>query len=830
MERFICIHGHFYQPPRENAWLEFVEIQDSAYPFHDWNERVTAECYGPNGTSRILDGFKNVERIVNNYAYISFNFGPTVLAWLAEREPEVYRKILEADRESQAHCSGHGSAIAQSYNHTILPLSSSRDKYTQLFWGLRDFQHRFGRNPEGMWLPETAVDLEVLEILVQLGIKFTILSPFQARRTKLTRGRAWKDVNGGRVDPSTPYVVKLPSGKRITVFFYDGPISHAVAFENLLERGENFASRLMSGFNDHQRRLPQLVHIATDGETYGHHHKQGEMALAYAIHHIQQNNLAKLTNYGEYLSQYTPVMEAEIWERSAWSCSHGVERWNSNCGCNSGVHAGWNQEWRLPLRQSLDWLRDRIGPRFEEKAGELFSDPWKARNEYINVVLNREPEVREKFFASTSVRRLSDEQRITGLKLLEMQRHAMLMYTSCGWFFDELSGIETTQIIQYAARALQLYGDVFGESIEEPFLQQLEKAKSNIPEHKDGRTVFNRFVKPAMVHWKDVAAHFALSSLFEAYPERAKVYCYDVDREDLHVNDVGRARLSVGRARITSEITTESAPFSFGSLYTGDHLMNAGVRAHPGEGDYNALKQALADPFARADFAVVLNILERHFGESIYSLRSIFHDEQRKIVDVIMKSTLEEAENVYRQLYEKHAPMMRFMADLRIPLPRAYQVAADFALNSNLRHVFEDPDTLDFTRIGALLEEVRANNVNLDGATLGFALRETIRKLSEQLLENPDDLDLLRKFEATAEMARALPFEVSVWRAQNNYYAMLQRLLPEKRRHSAREWVDHFVALGRHLSMKVEDGDGGSVVPETSEDIRPESTFVPDVA
>jgi alpha-amylase/alpha-mannosidase (GH57 family) len=809
MERYVCIHGHFYQPPRENAWLEFVELQDSAYPFHDWNERITAECYAQNGTSRILDGYNNVEKIVNNYAYISFNFGPTLLAWLADKAPDVYDKIIEADAESRKRYSGHGSAMAQAYNHTILPLSNSRDKYTQICWGLRDFRLRFGRDPEGMWLPEAAVDLEVLEILAKLGVKFTILSPFQARRTKRLRGRVWRDVNGGKVDPSTPYVVKLPSGQRITVFFYDGPISQAIAFEKLLERGENLASRLMSAFSDVNRPWPQLVHIATDGETYGHHHKRGEMALAYALHHIESNHLAKLTNYGEYLAKHPPITEAEIWERSAWSCSHGVERWNSNCGCNSGGHPGWNQDWRFPLRVAFDWLRDTIIPGFERKGSELFQDPWQARNEYISVILNRTREAREEFFAAQARVRLDDAQRIVALKLLEMQRHAMLMYTSCGWFFDELSGIETTQVIQYASRTLQLYQEVFGESIEEPFLQKLEDAKSNIPDHKDGRTIYEKFVRPAMVDRKHVAAHYALSSMFEFYPDHARIYCYSVERQEFTASEAGRAHLAVGRAEVISEITTEAETFTFGTLYIGDHVMNAGVRRFRQEEDYKRLRQELLEPFSRADFPEALRILDRHFGDSTYSLRSIFHDEQRKIVDMIIQSTVAEAEAVYRQLYETHAPMMRFMADLRIPLPRAYQVAADFALNSSLRNALE-ADAIDFTRVAALLDEVRANKVNLDRVAMGFTLKQTLRRMSEQFAEDPDDLDLLIKFETAARIAKDLPFEVNVWRAQNNFYSMLQHVLPDKQAlalngdSAAQAWVDRFVALGRNLSVKVE--------------------------
>src|SRR5215468_1974183 len=382
MQRYVCIHGHFYQPPRENAWLEFVELQDSAYPFHDWNERITAECYAPNGMARIVDGYRNIVKITNNYAHISFNFGPTLLAWMQEAEPEAYKAVIDADKESQQRFLGHGSAIAQGYNHVILPLCNGRDKYTQIAWGVRDFEHRFGRRPEGMWLPETAVDLETLEILVSFGIRFTILSPFQAKRTKTLRARVWKDASGAKVDPSMPYDVRLPSGKRIAIFFYDGPISQAIAFEHLLEKGENLSGRLLSAFSD-TRNWPQIVHVATDGETYGHHHKKGEMALAYALDYIESNNLAKLTNYGAYLEQHPPTHEVEIIANTAWSCAHGIERWRSNCGCRTGGPREWQQTWRTPLREAFDWLRDSLAPVFEQRGSRLLHDPWAARDDYV---------------------------------------------------------------------------------------------------------------------------------------------------------------------------------------------------------------------------------------------------------------------------------------------------------------------------------------------------------------------------------------------------------------------------------------------------------------
>ncbi len=399
--KYICIHGHFYQPPRENPYLEAIELQDSAYPYHDWNERITAECYAPNAASRILDAENRIVKVLNNYAHISFNFGPTLLSWMKEQTPRVYAEILEADKRSGERFSGHGSAIAQGYNHMILPLANRRDKVTQVKWGIKDFESRFGRRPEGMWLPETAVDTETLEVLAENGIHFTILAPRQAKRVRSKQSSRYHDVSGGRIDPAHAYIVRLPSRKRINVFFYDGPISQAVAFEGLLSDGKRFADRLMSGFSD-TREGPQLVHIATDGESYGHHHRFGEMALSYALEEIQKNDLAKLTNYGEFLEKHPAEDFAEVVDNSSWSCVHGVERWRSDCGCNSGGN-DWNQQWRAPLRAALDWLRDRLAPIFESGLQPFFKDPWAGRDDYIRVILDRSEESRAAFFADHSV-------------------------------------------------------------------------------------------------------------------------------------------------------------------------------------------------------------------------------------------------------------------------------------------------------------------------------------------------------------------------------------------------------------------------------------------
>lgn len=808
MERYICIHGHFYQPPRENPWLEAIELQDTAYPYHDWNERITAECYAPNAVSRILDGENRIVKLANNYAKISFNFGPTLLSWLEEKAPDVYQAILEADRESQKNFSGHGSALAQAYNHMILPLANRRDKYTQALWGIRDFERRFGRKPEGLWLPETAVDLETLDILAELGIRFTILAPHQARHARRIGGRNWRDVSGGRIDPTMAYEQRLPSGRKIALFFYDGPISRAVAFEGLLTKGENFANRLLGAFSE-ERDRPQLAHIATDGESYGHHHRFGDMALAYALNYIESNKLARLTNYGEYLEKVPPTYQVEIFEKTAWSCFHGLDRWWSDCGCNSGGHPGWNQAWRTPLRDAMDWLRDRLASPFEEKGRLFLKDPWGARDDYIKVILDRSPESVERFLGQHAAQELSAAEKVTVLKFLELQRHAILMYTSCGWFFDELSGIETVQVIQYAGRAVQLAQEIFGDAIESEFIERLGQAKSNLPEHQDGHHIYEKFVKPAAVDLLKVMAHYAVTSLFEAYPEKARIYCYLVEHEHHLASEAGRMKLLLGRAKATSQVTWESARLSFSALHLGDHNINGGVREFRGEEAYQTMVHEVVEDFARAEFPETIRLLDKHFGASTYSLRSLFRDEQRRVLHRILESTLSEAEAAYRQIFEHRAPLMRFLTESGIPLPKALHTAAEFVLNTNLRRALAEEE-MDLDRIGAFLDGAIRRDIALDTTGLGYALQKNMERMAEQLSANPTDRPGLLKLDAAAALVPLLPFEVDLWRVQNIYYRMLQTVYPEvliqaeQGDESAQAWTGQFRGLGEKLKVLVE--------------------------
>jgi alpha-amylase/alpha-mannosidase (GH57 family) len=806
MDRYICIHGHFYQPPRENPWLEAIELQDSAYPYHDWNERITAECYAVNAVSRILDADHRIVQLVNNYSKMSFNFGPTLLSWLQAKAPEVHQAILEADRESQRNFSSHGSALAQAYNHIIMPLANTRDRRTQILWGIADFEHRFKRKPEGMWLPETAVDLESLDLLAAAGIEFTILAPHQAAQVRRIGGRARRDVKESQIDPTQAYEQRLPSGRKIALFFYDGPVSRAVAFEGLLSSGENLANRLASIFSN-DRDWPELVHIATDGESYGHHHRFGDMGLAYALNYIETQELAKLTNYGEFLEKHPPTHHVEIIENTSWSCIHGIDRWRSNCGCNSGGHPEWNQDWRKPLREALDWLRDAIASSYEKLGSKLLKDPWAARDAYISVVLDRSAESVKSFFARHAARNLNREETTSAIRLLEMQRHAMLMYTSCGWFFDDLAGIEAVQCLQYAGRTVQLAQELFGDNLEQHFVDRLATAKSNVAENGDGRSVYEKFVRPARVDAARVSAHYAVSSLFENYPERTKIYCFEAAREDYDVFSAGAAKLAVGRVRLTSEITREADLLEFGVLHLGDHNVNAGVRLFRGDPTYGVLKQEVMEPFRRADFAEVIRVIHRTFGDSNYSLSSLFRDEQRRVLDLILGVSLREAENVYRQFYERRAPMMRYLTSLGIPLPKALLASAEFVLNSYLRAALEEEE-IDPDSVRSLLETASLEGVVIDAPTLEYAFRQNLNRITTELGKRPSESSVQHLLRASG-LIRFLPFTVDLWRVQNIVYGLLRDRLPKMREASARgdetanRWIAAFTTLAGQVHIKI---------------------------
>jgi len=487
----LIIHGHFYQPPRENPWTGRVEREVSAAPYHDWNERIHAECYAANAAALVG------EHTVNNYAHISFNFGPTLLSWLETHHPDTYLRILEADKASARARSGHGNALAQAYGHAILPLCNEHDRVTQVMWGIADFRHRFGREPESMWLPETAVNDATLEVLIDHGLRYVILAPAQAWRYRAPGSADWQDVEDSSINPSRPYSYfhQDGSGRSIAVFFYDGPLARAIAFEKALTSSERLVGMLKSA-----SAAKSMVNIATDGETYGHHFKFGDLCLAHVLSVEAPREGFWITNYGEFLDRYPPQHEVKIKsgpdnEGTSWSCEHGVSRWLRNCGCHTGGESNWNQEWRGPLRSALNYLRDRAAEGFEELGSKLFKDPWDARNAYIDVLLKRCSPA--EFLARHARYPLSPADELRAFTLLEMQRNALLMFTSCGWFFYDISGIETIQVMKYAARVIE-HSDQLGlPSNRNTFVAMLAEARSNVAEKGTGADIYVLHAEPS---------------------------------------------------------------------------------------------------------------------------------------------------------------------------------------------------------------------------------------------------------------------------------------------------------------------------------------------
>lgn len=761
--RYVCIHGHFYQPPRENPWLEAVEVQDSAAPYHDWNERITHECYAPNSRSRLVDGQGRIINLLNNYAWMSFNFGPTLLAWTREAAPEVAHGIAEGDRLSRERRHGHGNAIAQVYNHAILPLADANDRRTQVLWGVADFRRQFGREPEGMWVAETAADTASLEALAAAGVRFTVLAPRQAKRWRRVGDEDWTSIPEG-IDPSRAYLCRLPSGRTITLFFYDGAISRQVAFEGLLDSGEKFLARLLGGFDD-RRPHAQLVHIATDGESYGHHHAHGDMALAYVLDRLSRHPDVRLTNYGEYLELHPPEWEVEIHDNSSWSCVHGVERWRSNCGCNMG--RGWHQEWRGPLRDALNGLKEELDHLFTTKGRECFPDPWKARDAYIAVILDRREEAVRNFFREEGHPDLDNDLIREGLWLLEMQRNAMLMFTSCGWFFDEVSGLETTQCLRYAGRAIQL-ATHFNRHFEEGFVKALEKAPSNLPQFKNARGVWEQLVRPDKIELDRVLAHYAISLIYRAHEAESRVYCYDLKALDQEIHSRGGSHVAVGRLQARSRLTWNQADTNFVVVHYGGLDFHAVLRKAAAAPEYEGLKQHLFRTYTEGSLADVTRLVMDKFPGEPRRLEDLFLEEQRRVIGIVLQERFEDYQATFERLASQDDEVLGRLARLHYPIPKPMRAAASLYLDRRLR---EETD-----RLGAESGVAHVQKLLEQGRAWGYQPeRERVRKLLDEELQDVFvELGPAADLEALAARASALLdaaglFEVrlDLWQAQN---------------------------------------------------------------
>jgi len=812
MEKYICIHGHFYQPPRENPWLEDVELQDSAYPYHDWNDRITEECYRQNAASRILGPDKQIINILNNYSQISSDIGPTLLSWLKRQEPDVYQRIIEADKKSQEYFSGHGVAIAQAYNHIIMPLANRRDKETQIKWGIRDFEYHFGRSPEGMWLPETAVDNETLQIMAEHGIKFTILAPGQAGRVRKIGGKKWRDIEEGKIDSREAYLCRLGSDKSINLFFYDGGISHELAYGELLNSGEDFARRLLDAFSEEQSEDAgaQLVNIATDGESYGHHHRYGDMALAYCLHHIRDNKLANITVYGEFLEKHPPWQQVEIKENTSWSCAHGIERWRNNCGCAGNRTMSGKQQWRKPLRDAMDWLRDEVAGRYEQAMGKYTSDVWGARNQYISVINDRSREQLDKYFKNVSERRLNEDEQVEVLRLQEMQRHAMLMYTSCGWFFDNISGIEAVQVMQYALRTIQLAEQVTGAKLTDGYKNILKEAPSNARQFANGTEVFESYVEPVQIDLNSVGAHFAISSLFQEYPEEIDIFCFTARTEKYDLIEAGIQKLGIGRAWLRSNIILEKYPVDFATVYFGEHNLIGSVIKRMDDESFEKMQTSLTKAFNKGDTTEIVRLMNLYFNGQNYSLGHLFRDEQRRILYELLSTTWQDIEASFRRIYDHNYTIMRLMHEMNIPLPNAFRAPAEFIINQDLCRLIQD-DKGDIEHMKTLIANAKDLSLQLDETTLRFESDRKLKRLMRSFSESPEDLELLDYMRSSLELLLSIVSQLDLQMPQNVFFEMTREKYPKMKEQAdsgdenARKWVRQFIELGKGLGVKVDE-------------------------
>ena len=758
MERFLCIHGHFYQPPRENPWLDEIEIQETARPHKNWNERISEECYRANAFARILNPQRQIVDIVNNYSKISFNFGPTLLSWLEKYDTATYKALLEADKKSQKLFNGHGSAIAQVYNHIILPLANDNDKETQIIWGIADFEKRFKRKPEGMWLAETAVDTKTLELLAKHGIKFTILAPSQCARTRKIGTQNWQEEPNAKVDPKKPYLCNLPSGNKIALFFYDGPISQGIAFGDTLKSGERFAARLLSAFD--ARKEAQLVHIATDGETYGHHQKFADMALAYCLNYIERNNLATLTVYGEYLEMFPPTFEAQIRENTSWSCMHGVERWRSNCGCNSGMHGAWQQLWREPLRKALDFIRDKMLITFDTLGKEYFKDRYSARNAYINVLLDHS---KTEEFLKTYGTSKALENKPAALKLMEMQRNALLMYTSCGWFFDEISGIETVQIMAYAKRALGYNKSLTGEDLENAFIEKLSLAPSNIPSFKDGATVYKNFVVPISRGLRKAAIDYAISYLLDEILFEDRIYIYNITDNKIEVLRQGHIKLICGSACFINRLTTERRQVSFAILHKGGPDITAGAIY----GQTDNLEQ-IKELFSFGEYEQCVALIKGSFVDTL-TIKDLPKDKQTRLLSNVIDKAKKRIRTNYFNLFEQEKPILEYIKNINLPMPRLFLDLAEFVLNYELKEELLK-DNLDTTKISQIITDLKQNSAELNINDIKHILTKKLVSYTKMLVQDPQDMQRVNKIIELLNFAEMFKFPLDLYCTQNTVF------------------------------------------------------------
>jgi hypothetical protein len=648
-----------------------------------------------------------------------------------------------------------------------------------------------------MWLSETAVDIESLELLFKHGIKFTILAPRQAKAIRLLGKKEWTKVNTETLDTRRPYKIMLPSGGSIVLFFYNGEISQGVAFNGLLNDGKKFAHRLLDGF-DNEPSEPQLVHIATDGETYGHHHKHGDMALAYGMDYIERNKHSLVTNYAEFLSKYPPAYEVDIHENSSWSCVHGIERWRENCGCNSG-RPDWHQRWRRPLRETLDWLRDELTTIYVRETSKFLKDPWAAREDYIRVILDRSDASVDSFLKRHCIVEV-EHNRV--LRMMEVQRNAMLMYTSCGWFFDDLSGIETTQIMQYACRAMQLVSQISDVNLEEEFLRRMELAPSNITALGNGREVYKKFVVPSKTNLQRVGMHYAVSSIFEEDPESFPVFNYTTKNEIFIRKEAGQQKLVVGITKVKSNVTRSEKKFAFAVIYMGQHNIIGNISIDMETEKFNIMQTLIVQAFEEARLGDIIGLMQVYFGPEKYTIWQLFQDEKRKVFDLITFQSMRDLENSLRRIYNRDYPLVMALANNDAPIPNAYRTTFEYILNADLTRCFLS-ERINIRQVERITHELVKWRLSIeDKDQLERLVGESIIKELKRFSQEGDNYTRIERLNRVFPLLNQLDLSPNLYKSQNMYFEIskVSRLYEGQ----SPEWIREFGLLGENLRVKIE--------------------------
>lgn len=796
MRNYLIIHGHFYQPPREDPWTGVVPYQESAYPHHDWNKRITKECYAANSASRTLDPQGRITSILNNYEYLSFNFGPTLMQWLKREAPNVYERIVEADKTSRERRRGHGNALAQGYNHTILPLDSPEDLTTQVVWGMEDFQSHFNRDPEGIWLPEAAVNLPVVDELIRQGIRFIVLSPWQGQAYAREGQNRWKQLHGHPMPSDRAYRIERPGGS-LGVFFYNHTLASGISFEHFLLNADSLYDRFK--VHKHEDSPSHLINTATDGEIYGHHEPYGDMCLAAFSRLTAEREDFEWTNYGEYLELNPPktlvqLRSGEEERGSSWSCYHGVSRWYKDCGCSTGGQENWNQQWRAPLREAFQRLSEKLREIYFERMSELSStDPAEIRNRYSQVLTGKDSP--EEFAKAYLDRTQPKATRITQfLELLEGQKFCLYSFTSCGWFFSEISGIEPTQNMKYALKAIRFYQDYTEEDLYEVLREPLSRAVSNLPDKGTGDQILQSMIIPDEKHTDFAASVFIIQALTQGGFDPKKPFLFGdyrcqalkgtLKETPSPQKDDWAPKTYEGEVILTHLPTCRTQTYAF-TFHEGSETAKAAID--------------LKEKGTKASHSVPLGTLP-------FEVRSaLTHHIFRPLEKLCRKESLLSLPRL------KH--ILSYTEKISLSLPLDIQRLAEMSINCALEGILnrkEDLTTEETGEAASLLRLARRYKLNIDADTFKEKLSQMIARQVEALRQDLTHQGIQYIFDIL-EAARAGGIEPETTHSQNMIYFLIRESAEECFQDIAQEdfqgikKIKYLIRMGEIFGINVDD-------------------------